>query len=189
MKIGLFFGSFNPIHLGHTKLATYVLAHSDLDEIWLVLSPNNPLKDANSLMSEELRFRLAVLALADVEGVTACDREFSLPKPNYTVNTLRALSKEHPEDEFTLIIGSDNMALFDRWREYQYILDHYRVLVYPREGDDLEALQKRFPQMQVIDAPLLQISATEIRERLRENKDVSEWLHPEVEEALKSQQK
>lgn len=189
MKIGLFFGSFNPIHLGHTRLASYILEHTDLEQIWLVLSPNNPLKDANTLMPEQLRLQLAVLALADVEGVIPCDREFTLPKPNYTVNTLRALSEEHPDDQFTLIMGSDNMALFDRWREYQYILDHYPIIVYPREGDDMEALHKRFPQMQIVDAPLLPISATEIRQKLCRNLPVDEWLCPEVENLLKKAQK
>ena len=189
MKVGLFFGSFNPIHLGHTKLATYILEHTDLEQIWLVLSPNNPLKDANTLMPEQLRLQLAVVALADVEGVIPCDREFSLPKPSYTVNTLRALSKEHPEDDFTLIIGSDNMARFDKWREYQYILDNYSIIVYPREGDDIQALHERFPQMQIIKAPLLPISATEIREKLRQNLPVDEWLNPNVAILLKKMQK
>lgn len=184
MRIGLFFGSFNPIHLGHSRLARYILEHSDLEQIWLVLSPNNPLKDPHSLLPEKLRFKLAETALRKEKNILPCDREFSLPKPNYTVNTLRALSSEHPEDKFTLIIGSDNMALFDRWREYEYILEHYPVLVYPREGDDLETLKKRFPQMQVIDAPLLPISATEIREQLRQGKS-STWLDSEVAEMLK----
>jgi len=180
MNIGLFFGSFNPIHLGHTGLATYILQHTDLEQIWLVISPNNPLKEPGSLLPEEIRLQLAEMALADIEGIIPCDREFSLPKPNYTVNTLRALSAEHPQDRFTLIIGSDNMALFGRWREHEYILEHYPIIVYPRQGDDIAALQKRFPQMQVIDAPLLPVSATDIRRKLRENGDVSQWLHPEV---------
>ena len=180
MNIGLFFGSFNPIHLGHTGLATYILQHTDLEQIWLVISPNNPLKEPGSLLPEEIRLQLAEMALADIEGIIPCDREFSLPKPNYTVNTLRALSAEHPQDRFTLIIGSDNMALFGRWREHEYILEHYPIIVYPRQGDDIAALQKRFPQMQVIDAPLLPVSATDIRRKLRENDDVSQWLHPEV---------
>ena len=184
MKIGLFFGSFNPIHLGHTGLARFILEHTDLEQIWLVLSPNNPLKDPNSLMPEDLRFRLAQTALRNEKDILPCNREFTLPKPNYTVNTLRALSAEHPEDEFTLIMGSDNMALFDRWRENEFILAHYPILVYPREGDDLEALKKRYPQIQVIEAPLFRISATAIREQLRQGKS-SPWLDPKVAEMLK----
>lgn len=184
MKIGLFFGSFNPIHLGHTRLARYILEHTDLEQIWLVLSPNNPLKDPQSLLPEQLRYKLAQTALRNEKNILPCDREFTLPKPNYTVNTLRALTAEHPGDEFTLIMGSDNMALFDRWREYKFILEHYSILVYPREGDDLEMLKKRFPEMKVIEAPLFRISATEIREQLRQGK-TSPWLAPEVAEMLK----
>ena len=184
MKIGLFFGSFNPIHLGHTRLARYILEHTDLEQIWLVLSPNNPLKDPQSLLPEELRYKLAQTALRNEKNILPCDCEFTLPKPNYTVNTLRALSAEHPGDDFTLIMGSDNMALFDRWREYEFILEHYHILVYPREGDDLEMLKKRFPEMKVIEAPLFRISATEIREQLKQGK-TSPWLAPEVAEMLK----
>ena len=184
MRIGLFFGSFNPIHLGHTRLARYILEHTDLEQIWLVISPNNPLKDPGSLMPEDFRLRLAEVALRNEPDIIPCDREFSLPKPNYTVNTLRTLSAEHPEDAFTLIIGSDNMALFDRWREHDYILEHYPIIVYPREGDDLATLKKRFPQMQVVEAPLLRVSATEIREQLREGETVS-WLDSKVAEMLK----
>ena len=184
MRIGLFFGSFNPIHLGHTRLARYILEHTDLEQIWLVISPNNPLKDPGSLMPEDFRLRLAEVALRNEPDIIPCDREFSLPKPNYTVNTLRTLSAEHPEDAFTLIIGSDNMALFDRWREHDYILEHYPIIVYPREGDDLETLKKRFPQMQVVEAPLLRVSATAIREQLKEGETAS-WLDPNVAEMLK----
>ncbi len=184
MKIGLFFGSFNPIHLGHTRLARYILEHTDLEQIWLVLSPNNPLKDPQSLLPEQLRYKLAQTALLNEKNILPCDREFTLPKPNYTVNTLRALSAEHPGDDFTLIMGSDNMALCDRWREDEFILKLYPILVYPREGDDLEMLKKRFPEMQIIEAPLFRISATEIREQLRQGK-TSPWLAPEVAEMLK----
>ena len=184
MKIGLFFGSFNPIHLGHTRLARYILEHTDLEQIWLVLSPNNPLKDPQSLLPEELRYKLAQTALRNEKNILPCDREFTLPKPNYTVNTLRALSAEHPGDDFTLIMGSHNMALFDRWREYEFILEHYPILVYPREGDDLEMLKKRFPEMQIIEALLFRISATEIREQLRQGK-ISPCLDPKVAEMLK----
>jgi len=167
-------------------LASYILEHSDLDRIWIVISPNNPLKEPGSLMPEEFRFHLAELALQDIPNILPCDREFTLPRPSYTVNTLRVLSAEHPDDAFSLIMGSDNMALFDRWREHDYILTHYPIIVYPRQGDDISALRKRFPEMQIIDAPLLDISATEIRNRLRDGLPVSDWLHLEVEKALKN---
>jgi len=184
MKIGLFFGSFNPIHLGHTRLATYLLEHTDLEEIWLVVSPNNPLKAPGSLLDEHIRYELAEMAVRELPGIRVCDREFRMEKPNYTVNTLRAMSAEHPEDEFTLIMGSDNMALFDCWREHDYILGHYPILVYPRKGDDIEQLKALYPEMQIVEAPLLPISATAIREKIRRKSDIREWVHPDVEKFL-----
>lgn len=186
MRIGLFFGSFNPIHLGHTALAEYILANTPLEQIWLVLSPNNPFKDPGTLMPEELRLQLATAALRNHPDILPCDREFTLPKPNYTVTTLRALSAEHPEHIFTLIIGSDNMARFDRWREWEYIVAHYPILVYPRQGDNIPELQRRFPTMQVIDAPLLNVSATDIRHRLQHGLPTNTLLDPEVEKLLKT---
>lgn len=184
MNTGLFFGSFNPIHKGHTGLAKYILEHTELEEIWLVISPNNPLKAPGSLLDEHIRLELAEMALAEEPHIHACDREFSLSKPNYTINTLRALTEEHPQNSFTLIIGSDNMAIFDRWREWEYIMDHYSILVYPRAGDDMGKLHARFPKMQIIEAPLFQISATEIRQKVCCKADIHEWLHPKVEDFL-----
>ena len=180
MKIGLFFGSFNPIHKGHTLLAQYLLSHTDLEQIWLVVSPNNPLKEPGSLLPEEVRLRLVQMAVRNIPGLQACDREFTLPKPNYTVNTLRALSAEHPDDTFTLIMGSDNMAIFHRWREHDFILDHYPILVYPRQGDDLSALKKQYPSMQVVEAPLLPVSATELRAKMTAKSPIDDWIDPEV---------
>lgn len=180
MKIGLFFGSFNPIHKGHTLLAQYVLEHTDLEQIWLVVSPNNPLKAPGSLLPEEARYHMAQLAVRDIPGLYICNREFTLPKPNYTVTTLRTLSEEHPGDHFTLIIGSDNMALFHRWREADYILEHYPIIVYPRTGDDIGMLQNKYPQMQVVAAPLLPVSATEIRAKIASKEPINEWIDPQV---------
>lgn len=187
MNVGLFFGSFNPIHLGHTRLAEYLLHHTCLEQIWLVVSPNNPLKDPATLLPEEVRFRLAQAAVRDIPGLVASDYEFRLPKPSYTANTLRALTADYPEHAFTLIMGSDNMANFHRWREADYILEHYPIMVYPREGDDLLALRKRYPQMQVVQAPLLPVSATAIRHKIAAGQPVGEWLHPEVEAYMKNQ--
>lgn len=184
MNIGLFFGSFNPIHKGHTGLAKYILEHTELEEIWLVISPNNPLKAPGSLLDEHIRLELAEMALADEPHIRACDREFSLPKPNYTAHTLRALSEEYPQNKFTLIIGSDNMAIFDRWREWEYIMENYSILVYPRVGNDMVELHARFPKMKIIEAPLFQISATEIRHKICSKADIHEWLHPSVEQFL-----
>lgn len=190
MKIGLFFGSFNPIHLGHTRLAQYILEHTELDEIWLVVSPNNPLKEATTLWDEAIRYELACHATHDMQGVRASDFEFSLPRPNYTINTLRALDQAYPDHQFSLIIGSDNMAIFHKWRSYEEILHDYPILVYPRQGDDLATLREMYPQMQIVEgAPFFPISATEIRESLQQGTIQNEWLHPDVIDFLQKNAK
>ena len=174
MRIGLYFGSFNPIHYGHITLAQYVLRECNMDEVWLMVSPNNPLKDKSELWDETLRYRFTQEALKNIEGLRASDFEFSLPQPSYTVITLKALSAAYPQHSFTLIIGSDNMAVFHLWKDYQLILSNYPIVVYPRRGNDMKALKQRYPQMQVLhDAPLYDISSTQIRRLLAEGKDVS----------------
>lgn len=186
MQIGIFSGSFNPIHLGHTRLAQYIADHAGLDEVWLMVSPNNPLKPAGSLMDEQIRFMLAERATDELPHISASDFEFSLPRPSYTVRTLEALGNAYPEHTFSLIIGSDNMAIFHLWREWETILRDYRIIVYPREGDDLETLEVRYPQMEVIEgAPLLDVSATQIRENADDDELLGKWLHPEVKDFLK----
>ena len=181
MKIGIFSGSFNPIHLGHTRLAAYIRQQAGLDEVWLMVSPNNPLKSASELMDEKLRYHLAQLATAELEGIRPSDFEFHLPKPNYTIHTLEQLTAAYPQHQFSLIIGSDNMAIFHKWKDWQRILALYPIIVYPREGDDLAALKQLYPMMHVIEgAPLLNISATEIRAHLQDDTLLREWLHPYV---------
>ncbi|MGN0238778.1 MAG: nicotinate (nicotinamide) nucleotide adenylyltransferase [Paludibacteraceae bacterium] len=181
MKIGIFSGSFNPIHLGHTRLAAYIRQQAGLDEVWLMVSPNNPLKAASGLMDEKLRYHLAELATAELEGIRPSDFEFHLPKPSYTIHTLEQLTAAYPQHQFSLIIGSDNMAIFHKWKDWQRILALYPIIVYPREGDDLAALKQLYPMMHVIEgAPLLNISATEIRAHLQDDTLLREWLHPDV---------
>lgn len=181
MKIGIFSGSFNPIHLGHTRLAAYIRQQAGLDEVWLMVSPNNPLKVASELMDEKLRYHLAELATAELEGIRPSDFEFHLPKPSYTIHTLEQLTAAYPQHQFSLIIGSDNMAIFHKWKDWQRILALYPIIVYPREGDDIAALKQQYPMMHVIEgAPLLNISATEIRAHLQDDTLLREWLHPDV---------
>ncbi len=185
MNIGLYFGSFNPIHKGHTALAQYLLKHCGLDEVWLMVSPNNPLKEKNTLWNEQLRLRLVQIAIHDISGLRASDFEFHLPRPSYTIDTLKALSKRYPENEFYLIMGSDNMTIFHQWKDYEKILSDYKIIVYPREGDDIESLTKKYPQMQVVSgAPLFPVSSTMIRQRLKEGKDISEYVDEPVNLAL-----
>ena len=190
MKIGIYGGSFNPIHFGHTGLAKWVLEHTDLDEVWLMVSPNNPLKDKSILADEQERLEKAreaigdgILAMGDEakgKRIWVSDFEFHLPRPTYTANTLRALAKEYPEHEFTLIIGEDNLQIFDQWREYQYILDNYRVFVYPRRDkagtqgatqpaagtQPREATLPAKGTIFLTGAPYFDISSTELRKNL-----------------------
>ena len=167
MKIGIYGGSFNPIHFGHIGLAKWVLENTDLDELWLMVSPNNPLKDKSILADEHERLVAAKEAIKDIPGLVASDFEFALPRPNYTANTLRALAQACPEHEFTLIIGEDNLSIFDKWREYQYILDNYRVFVYPRHGNSTYTLPHAKDLRVLTDAPYFDISSTELRQKLK----------------------
>lgn len=178
MKIGIYGGSFNPIHFGHIGLAKWVTEHTDLDQVWLMVSPNNPLKDKSILADEQHRLADAQKAIRQ-EGVEAkakiivSDFEFHLPRPTYTANTLRALQEAYPEHEFTLIIGEDNLNIFNKWREYQYILDTYRIFVYPRRNiisqtsqQHEDILRKANNVKLLADAPYFDISSTELRKNL-----------------------
>ncbi len=132
MKVGIYGGSFNPVHFGHVGLAKWVIEHTDLDELWLLVSPNNPLKDVHILAPEQERLEGVREAIKGIPGLKASDFEFSLPRPSYTANTLRELQKAYPDYEFTLVIGEDNLAIFPQWREYEFILENFRIFVYPR---------------------------------------------------------
>ncbi len=185
-SIGLFFGSFNPVHLGHTALADYIFEFSGVDEIWFIVSPVNPLKERSELIDEHLRLRMMELAIDGKDYLQVSDIEFDMPKPSYTINTLQTLSEKYPEDNFILLIGSDNMQIFDQWKDYQNILDEYSILVYPRKGFDYEPFEELYPDMHILEeAPFFEISSTEIRELIKNNKDASQWLHPDVYQFIK----
>ena len=178
MKIGIYGGSFNPIHFGHTGLAQWVIENTDLDEVWLMISPNNPLKDASVLADEQVRLQEAKEAIRRLgeEGkrILVSDFEFSLPRPNYTANTLRELKKQYPQHEFTLIIGEDNLEIFSKWKEYIYLLENFKILVYPRKGSSKSAEQMlkeletaHIKEVQLLaNAPYFEISSTELRKNL-----------------------
>lgn len=185
-SIGLFFGSFNPIHLGHTQLAEYIFEYSGVDEIWYIVSPRNPLKEQSELIDEHLRFRLIEMATEGKDYLKVSDIEFDMPKPSYTINTLQALSEKYPEDNFILLIGSDNMQIFDQWKDYQTILNEYSILVYPRKDFDYEPFEEIYPDMQILEeAPFFEISSTDIRKLIKNNQDASQWLHPDVYQFIK----
>lgn len=185
--IGLFCGSFNPVHIGHTTLAQTILNKSALDEIWFVVSPQNPLKQKSQLASEQDRLMMVNLALRNCNNMHSCDVEFSLPKPSFTANTLRHLSQLYPDYAFTLIIGSDNLQVFNLWRQYDFILNNYHIIVYPRQGDNLQQLLELYPQVSGIEAPLLPVSSTRIRALFKANAESTEakqWLEKSVWEYI-----
>lgn len=184
MDIGIFSGSFNPVHVGHLALANYLCEYEGLDEVWFMVSPHNPLKEEGSLMSDELRLKLVRLAIAGYSKFRASDFEFHLPRPSYTVRLLDELKRTYPEHTFHLIIGSDNWALFPRWYECVRILAENRVLVYPRPGYpvDVASLPQR---VRLAASPTFEISSTFIRQAMEEGRDVRYFLHPAVYEALK----
>ena len=161
-RVGIFGGSFNPIHMGHIALAQSILRQTDMDEVWLMVSPQNPLKRDRQLLDDRLRLSMARTALEGIAGVRASDYEFQLPKPSYTWNTLQHLSNDYPDHEFILIIGGDNWAHFEQWRHWKDILRCYRVVVYPRDQ-----------YAGTIDCPLLDVSSTEIRQRVAAGESIA----------------
>ncbi len=178
-KTGLFFGSFNPIHVGHLIIAEYIVEHTELKEIWFVVSPRNPLKNKQSLLNDKQRLYMVNIALEDDPRFRSCDIEFKLPQPSYTVNTLLHLAERYPEKEFCLIMGEDNLDCIEKWYNYQYILDNYQIYVYPR--DDYKTEKKReLPNIHYVDAPRMGISASMIRQGIKEKKTVKYLMTEKV---------
>lgn len=180
MQIALFFGSFNPFHLGHQKLGEWLVDNDLFDEIWYVVSPSNPLKDNSLLIDEYVRLEMLVGAIKDNPRLKASDVEFLMPIPSYTIHTLRKLSADYPEHDFSLVIGSDNALVFDQWKDYQTILEQYPIVVYPRKGYDIKQVASLYPQMKLVDTEIYDISSTQIRLAISQQKDITEWLHPFV---------
>ena len=180
-NIGLYFGSFNPIHIGHLILANYLAEHSNLDEIWLVVTPQNPFKDKKSLLDNASRLEMVALSLKEYDKLKPCDIEFHLPQPNYTIDTLIHLEEKYPEHSFSLIMGEDNLKSFHKWKNYQVILSRYLIYVYPRlsEGKVLDALQGH-EHIVYIKTPIIELSATAIREDIAQGKDVRPMLPPQI---------
>lgn len=170
MKIGLFFGSFNPIHTGHLIIANYLQQTTDLDKVWLVVSPQNPLKNKDTLLNEYDRLHLINLAIEDNPNLAVSNIEFSLPKPSYTIDTLTYLSEKHPQHQFCLIMGSDNIETLHKWKNYEQIMAKYPIYVYKRRGSDANPYSDN-PNVTMLDFPFIDISATFIREGI--NKGIS----------------
>ena len=185
MKIGLYFGTFNPIHVGHLIIANHMAEYSGLDQIWMVVTPHNPLKKKDTLLDDYQRLHLVHLATEDFPKIKASDFEFKLPQPNYTVNTLVHLKDKFPQDEFSLIMGEDNLKTFHKWKNYDVILENHNIYVYPRISAEIENLQfKNHPRIHVISAPIVEISSTFIRENIKKGKNVQPLLPNKVWEYI-----
>lgn len=183
IKTGIFGGSFNPPHIGHLALANYLCEYGGLDEVWMVVSPQNPFKQNMQLMDDDLRLAMVQAATADYPKLKACDVEFHLPRPSYMITTLRQLEADFPDRWFSLIIGADNWVSFGRWKASDEILRDFEVVVYPRPGYDIDP--SRLPEhVRIVPTPLLEISSTFIRQALEEGKDVRYFLHPTTWELL-----
>ena len=175
MKIGIFSGSFNPIHMGHVMLASYFVEYTSFDEVWILVSPHNPLRKRTSESHDTHRCAMVKIAIEKMPKVKFNDIEFTLPQPSYTINTLDALHDKYPQHDFSLIIGADNWLIFDRWYESQRIINDYRVCIYPRK--DYEIDRSSLPtRVEYIEAPMIEISSTWIREGIANEKDLSMFL-------------
>ena len=183
MNIGLFFGSFNPIHIGHLIIANVVREQTDLQQVWFVVSPQNPFKKAKNLLNEYDRLRMVELAVEDNYDLRACNIEFSMPKPSYTADTLAYLGEKYPQHNFHLILGSDNLTHFHRWKNYQAIIDHHLLYVYPRPDASAPNINDEIsthPSLHHVEAPLLNISATFIRNLVQQDRSVKYLVADEV---------
>jgi nicotinate-nucleotide adenylyltransferase len=176
MNIGLYFGSFNPVHVGHLIIANHVLNETNLHKVWFVVSPHNPFKEEKNLLNEYHRLHLVRLATEDDTRIKASDIEFTLPKPSYTSNTLAYLTEKHPEHKFHIIMGSDSFQNISKWKNSEFITGNFPILVYRRPGFDVK--ETNGAGIKVLDAPLLQISATHIREYIRSGKS-ARYMVPE----------
>mgnify|MGYP003457068595 CR=1 FL=1 len=199
MKIGLYFGTFNPIHVGHLIIANHMAEHSDLDQIWMVVTPHNPLKKKSTLLDDYHRLQMVHLATEDFPKIKPSDIEFKLSQPNYTVNTLVHLEEKYPNYEFSLIMGEDNLKSLHKWKNYEVILENHDIYVYPRletkgsveeaisldvENLDVKILQKFGTKIHMIDAPVVEISSTFIRENIKKGKNVQPLLPAKVWEYI-----
>ena len=182
-RIGLFFGSFNPIHTGHLIIANIMAENTDLKKVWFVISPQNPFKSGKGLLHEFDRYDMVRAAIHDNYKLEACDIEFNLPKPSFTIHTLVHLRERYPDKEFRIIMGEDNLAKFQKWKSHDIILNDYGLYVYPRPGVQLSEL-KTHPNVRFVKAPLLDISATFIRECVRNNKSIRYLVPDPVEEII-----
>ena len=181
MKIGLYFGTFNPIHVGHMIIANHMAEFSGLEQIWMVVTPHNPLKAKSTLLEDAKRLQLVQIATEDFPKISPSDIEFKLPQPNYTVHTLAHLQDKFPQHEFSLIMGEDNLKSLHKWKNYEFILQNHDIYVYPRISSEVENLEfKNHPKIHMIDAPVVEISSTFIRNGIKNKKNIQPLLPEKV---------
>jgi nicotinate-nucleotide adenylyltransferase len=185
MKIGLYFGTFNPIHVGHLIIANHMAEHADLDQIWMVVTPHNPHKKKSALLDDYHRLQMVHLATENFPKIKPSDIEFKLTQPNYTINTLVHLQERYSDHEFSLIMGEDNLKSFHKWKNYETILEHHAIYVYPRISSEIEnTVFQNHPKIHLIDAPVVEISSTFIRENIKKGKNTQPLLPPKVWEYI-----
>jgi nicotinate-nucleotide adenylyltransferase len=179
MKIGLFFGSFNPIHNGHLAIAKYMVENGGIDQLWFVVSPQNPFKRTENLLSDNLRLAMVNLAIEGDSRFNVCDIEFNLSKPSYTINTLTALCQKYTDHEFVIIMGADNYLQLKKWKDYKVLICEYQFLIYPRQGFDFSKhdLAGNFT---IVDSPIMEISSTNIRNAIKEKREIYDLLPAKV---------
>ncbi|WP_035335181.1 nicotinate (nicotinamide) nucleotide adenylyltransferase [Dokdonia sp. PRO95] len=181
MKIGLYFGTFNPIHIGHLAIANHMAEYSDLDKIWMVITPHNPFKKKSSLLNNHHRYQMVMEAVEHYDKIEPSNIEFDLPQPNYTVYTLAHLEEKYPQHEFCLIMGEDNLKSLHKWKNYEVILERHDIYVYPRISEGtVETQFDNHPKIHKVDAPIMEISSTMIRKAIKEDKNIRPLLPPEV---------
>ena len=191
MKIGLYFGTFNPIHVGHLIIANHFAEHTDLNQVWMVVTPHNPLKNKDTLLKDSTRLELVFLATEDYPKIKPCDIEFQLPQPNYTVNTLAHLQDKYPKNDFSLLMGEDNLKSFHKWKNHEVILENHDIYVYPRVDENGQTNNdgkkygfKNHPKVHFIAAPIVEISATFIRNSIKNKKNIQPLLPNKVWEYI-----
>ena len=180
MKIGVLGGSFNPIHIGHAILANYITQCTDIEQLWLMVSPQNPLKSELPQSYDVHRLAMSELVASKCDNVITSGFEFTLPKPSYTVDTLKALREKFPQHEFVLVIGADNWQNFEKWKDWQEILDKHNILVYPRMGSEIVIPDDLCNKVEKLDSPIIEISSTYIREQLKKGKNMNFFLPKDV---------
>ena len=184
MKIGLFFGSFNPVHIGHLAIANYIAEYTDLNQFWFVISPHNPLKDKETLLSDQIRLEMLEIAIEGDVRFAVCDIEFRMPQPSYTIDTLTYLQEKHPRHEFVLIMGSDGLPTFHKWKNHDRIISGYHRMIYPRISDIDTNFEGHRNITLLSEAPKIEISSSFIRKAIREGKDIRHFLPSRVYEYI-----